>query len=304
MRSCSTADALVLLDVGGHLVERAGQPADLVLRRHLDARAIVAVARSGCTPSLRRDRLRVSRADSGTMPMSARPMKPRPSPALRAAVRRSSSSASPTGRAMPNFNPDPVGSAAVTTTHSGSTTVPGARIGVASPPSEPCDRLAIRVGRRVERAGLVDRERHFAAVAARGREDRGEQVRQVDLGVDLADDLAVLRDAHVHAAAGERRLALHRGSRVHHRRGCELRPPPRSRMRISAIACSAARSPARSWLHRPRLWRSPPSRSPAAAGSESPAGCRASARSLSRESRRAARASTDPTDSAREKSAA
>ena len=58
--------------------------------------------------------------------MSARPMKPRPSAALRADVVRRSTSASPIGRAMPNFRPDPVGSVVVATIQSGSTVVPGA----------------------------------------------------------------------------------------------------------------------------------------------------------------------------------
>ena len=60
------------------------------------------------------------------MTMSAKPMKPSPSAALRADVVRRSTSASPTGRAMPNFRPDPVGSVVVATIQSGSTVVPGA----------------------------------------------------------------------------------------------------------------------------------------------------------------------------------
>ena len=61
----------------------------------------------------------------GTITMSASPMNPSPRPALRADVARRSTSASPTGRAMPNFKPEPVGSGVVATIQSGSTVVPG-----------------------------------------------------------------------------------------------------------------------------------------------------------------------------------
>ncbi len=67
--------------------------------------------------------------------MSARPMKARPRPALRALVRRSVCSESPTGRAMPNLSPDPVGSAVATTIQSPTLVVPaGASAFVTLPP--------------------------------------------------------------------------------------------------------------------------------------------------------------------------
>ena len=82
------------------------------------------------TPSLSVSRLRVRRADSGTMTISARPMKPRPRAALRADEVCRSRSASPTGRAMPNVSRDPVGSGVVATIQSGSTVVPAALPGL------------------------------------------------------------------------------------------------------------------------------------------------------------------------------
>ena len=95
-----------------------------------------------CTPSFNRERWRVSRDDSGTMPISARPMQPRPSEAFRTPARRSSSSDSPSGRAIPNLSPEPVGSAVVTTTHIGRTVVPGGVSGDVTGP--PIDSIFVR----------------------------------------------------------------------------------------------------------------------------------------------------------------
>ncbi len=62
-------------------------------------------------------------------------MNARPNPALRALVRRSACSESPTGRAMPNRSPEPVGSAVDTTIQSPTRSVPeGAPADVILPP--------------------------------------------------------------------------------------------------------------------------------------------------------------------------
>ena len=62
-------------------------------------------------------------------------MNARPRPALRALVRRRACSESPTGRAMPNRSPEPVGSAVDTTIQSPTRFVPAGASGfVTSPP--------------------------------------------------------------------------------------------------------------------------------------------------------------------------
>ena len=85
---------------------------------------------------------------------------------------------------------------------------------------------AIGVVGRVEMPVLADGEGNLAAVAARVGEDRGEQVRQVDLGVDLLHDLAVALHAHVQLIPGERGLPRHRllGGSGFSRRLKRLRP--------------------------------------------------------------------------------
>ena len=86
------------------------------------------------TPSLSVERFRVSRDEIGTMPISARPMHAETETGVaRTPARRSSLSDSPTGRAMPNLSPEPVGSAVVTTIQSGSTVVPGGASAVTTP---------------------------------------------------------------------------------------------------------------------------------------------------------------------------
>ena len=93
----------------------------------------------------------------------------------------------------------------------GSTVVPGAvrRPRVTSPPMASSFLLVV-VGRRVELAVLADGERHLAAIAARRREDRREQVRQVDLGVDLRTTWPSRSTRDVEPRARERRLAARR----------------------------------------------------------------------------------------------
>ena len=79
--------------------------------------------------------------------------------------------------------------------------------------AEALDRAPIVVGRRVDLPVRPDGERHLAALAMRRREDGLQHVRQVDLDVRLADDLAVALHLHVELVALERRAALHRRSR-------------------------------------------------------------------------------------------
>ena len=112
---------------------------------------------------------------------------------MRAVVRRRSASESPTGRAMPNFRPEPVRILRSSRRSSrAARTLPG---GVSAwrrrRGGQRFDLRPVRLCGRVERAVLRHRERHFAAIAPRGREDGRQQVRQVDFGVDLTDDLAV-----------------------------------------------------------------------------------------------------------------
>ena len=146
--------------------------------------------------------------------MSARPMKARPRPALRALVRRSVCSESPTGRAMPNRSPEPVGSAVATTIQSPTLVVPaGASAFVTLPPMR-FELLLVVVGLRVEPSVFADRERNLAPIAPRRREDRGEQVRQVHFGVGGAHNLAVAFEGDVEPRARERRLSP-RGRRTH-----------------------------------------------------------------------------------------
>jgi hypothetical protein len=58
---------------------------------------------------------------------------------------------------------------------------------------------------------LRDGERQLASITARGREHRGEDVRQVDFGVHLPHDLAVAFDLDVDVTAGERGVPLQGG---------------------------------------------------------------------------------------------
>ena len=155
-------------------------------------------------------------------------MKSRPRPALRAAVRRSVASESPTGRAMPSRSPEPDGSSVVTTIQSASRrrqrAVRPCDRRRAPPPSGDPRRSACRpVPSWPTANGTSPRSR------ARRREHRREHVRQVDLGVDLLHDLAVVLDLHVEPIAGERRALLRlRGRRRHacdrgHRLRCRRR---------------------------------------------------------------------------------
>ena len=130
-------------------------------------------------------------------------MQARPSPALRTLARRSSFSDSPTGRAMPNLRPEPVGILGGDHDPVGQHRRPGWEVRVDDAAAERLDLLAILAGRGEEASVLRERERYFAALAPGRGEDRGEQVRQVHLGVRLAHDLAVPLDHDVEAAAGE-----------------------------------------------------------------------------------------------------
>ena len=66
-------DVLMAFDVLGHLVEGAREPADLVVRSDLHARAVVAF-RDAVHAVVERREVARQPADSGTMPISARPM--------------------------------------------------------------------------------------------------------------------------------------------------------------------------------------------------------------------------------------
>ena len=131
-----------------------------------------------------------------------------PNPALRAVVRRRSLSRLPTGRAMPKRSPAPERSGMVTTIQLPARLVPG--VSSTRDDVERRELRAIGVVGRVEMPVLADGERNLAAVAAGVGEDGGEQVRQVDLGVDLLHDLAVALHPHVQLIAGERGLPRHR----------------------------------------------------------------------------------------------
>ena len=156
--------------------------------------------------------------------MSARPMKPSPSAALRADVVRRSTSASPTGRAMPNFRPDPVGSVVVATIQSGSTVVPGALPALSADVCSDSSCCFAAGVRRVQLAALADGERHLAALARRRREHRREQLRQIDVGVHLPDELTIALDLDREALARHLRRSFRHGRRYLRRRRRRDRP--------------------------------------------------------------------------------
>ena len=155
-----------------------------------------------------------------------------PKPAFLAVVRRRSLRRLPTGRAMPKRSPAPERSGIVTTIQLSTRLVP-VLSSMRDTSSVASFARSALVG-RVEMPVLADRERNLAAVAARVGEDRGEQVRQIDLGVDLLHDLAVALHSHVQLIAGERGFPRHRFRRAAAATGAGgsggwSRPPARAR---------------------------------------------------------------------------
>ena len=162
------------------------------------------------TPSLSVDRFLVSRDDSGTMPMSASPMKRQAEAGVARArpPQRLQRVADRTGDAEPQS-----GSGRIGRRHDDPVANPRRARRRIRPGDAAADRLELLlvvVGLRVEPAVLADRERNLAAIAPRRREDRREQVRQVDLGVRRAHDLAVTLERDVEARARQRHLAARR----------------------------------------------------------------------------------------------
>ena len=158
--------------------------------------------------------------DSGTMPASASPMNSRPKPALRAGglAQRSSASRPPAARCR-SAGPTPIGSAVVTTIQSRSI---GCRAAYSASRRR---RRALRSScdrRRSARRAVRPWPRRTALRRCRGASSAntvGEQVRQIDLGVDLLHDLAVPLDAHVEVLAGKRGFPCHRFRRLRRRDG-------------------------------------------------------------------------------------
>ena len=153
------------------------------------------------------------------MAIRARPMKPRPRPALRADVCCRSWSASPIGRAMPNFRPDPVGSGGrhhdPIRKNRRPRLAPGPIAGVCKASTVA---LSALVG-RVELPVLRDRERHLASIARRRFEDRRQQLRQIDVRANLADDFTIPLQAERQPSPGQVRQPLRLRRRWHRRCG-------------------------------------------------------------------------------------
>ena len=96
----------------------------------------------------------------------------------------------------------------VTTTQSPTRLVPGESSIRAT--SSVASLRAIGFIRRVQLSILAHGKRNLAAIAARVRKHGREQVRQVDLGVDLLHDLAVAFHSDVEFRPGQRGLPSHR----------------------------------------------------------------------------------------------
>ncbi len=204
--------ALVKLDVFGHLIERLGEPADLVVGSDLDARAVVAERDAPYTLAERRQILREPRGDryhhdeceadeaqaeSGIA--RARP----PQRLQRICDRARDAKPQPRSGRIGRGHDDPVA-------HSGRA---GRRIGLRHAAANRFELLLVVSGLRVEAPVFSDRKGNLASIAPRRRQHRREQVRQVDFGVRGAHHLAVALEGDVETRARECRLSP-RGSRA------------------------------------------------------------------------------------------
>ena len=134
-----------------------------------------------------------------------------PSDRLRTDARRISRSDSPIGRAMPKIRP--LGS--LRATISQSPTRRGLPSAAAGPSAATPNDSSVR---RCSGSGLcstprdVDRERNLSLIAPREREHRPQRAIEIERRVGLADDLAVLLDGDLDAAALDLHLHLAGGA--------------------------------------------------------------------------------------------